>query len=275
MRGIIKFSLSNKFALWMITIIVLVAGLYSGMNMKQESLPNLSLPYLSVTTVVPGASPDGVVEQVTAPLEQRLKNVEGLKNITSTSMSNVSNITLEFDFGQNMDKATTGVREAIDSVKLPDTAQDPSISKFSINTFPVISLSVSGESGLEDLTKTVTDEVQPALEGLDGVASVQIAGQFVKEVKLTFDQAKLAQYGLTEDSVKQMIQGSAVNVPLGIFTLGKTEKSIVVDGRIATLDDLKNLEIPAIPAGAGAAGAGAGQAGAGMPGAGAGATGAG
>ncbi|MEK0312462.1 efflux RND transporter permease subunit [Cohnella sp. 56] len=267
MRSIIGFSLKNKFAVWMITIIVLVAGLYSGVNMKQESLPNLSFPFLSVTTVVPGAAPQGVIEQVTAPLEQRLQSVENVKNVTSTSMSNVSSINLEFDFGQNMDKAMSDVREAIAATKLPEGAQTPTISKFSMNTFPVMSLSASGGS-LEELTKTVTDVVQPALEDIPGVASVQISGQVVKQAKLTFDQAKLAQYGLTEASVEQMIQASAVEVPLGIFTLGKTEKSILVDGRVATLDDLRNLAIPAVPASAGAGqgapGQGAAGGGAGM-----------
>ncbi|MFC3799986.1 efflux RND transporter permease subunit [Cohnella sp. GCM10012308] len=262
MRSIIGFSLKNKFAVWMITIIVLVAGLYSGLNMKQESLPNLSFPYLSVTTVMPGAAPQGVIEQVTEPLEQRLQNVENVKNVTSTSMSNVSNITLEFDFGQNMDRAMSDVREAIAATKLPEGAQTPTISKFSINTFPIMSLSASGEGSLEDLTKIVSDVVQPALEDISGVASVQISGQSVKEVKLAFDQAKLAQYGMTEASVEQMIQANAVEVPLGIFTMGKSEKSILVDGGVVTLDDLKNLAIPAVPASAGATGAGqAGQGG--------------
>lgn len=270
MRSIIGFSLKNKFAVWMITIIVLVAGLYSGVNMKQESLPNLSFPFLSVTTVMPGAAPQGVIEQVTAPLEQRLQSVENVKNVTSTSMSNVSSINLEFDFGQNMDKAMSDVREAIAATKLPEGAQTPTISKFSMNTFPVMSLSASGGS-LEELTKTVTDVVQPALEDIPGVASVQISGQVVKQAKLTFDQAKLAQYGLTEASVEQMIQASAVEVPLGIFTLGKTEKSILVDGRVATLDDLRNLAIPAVPASAGAGQGAPGQGAAGGAGAAAGA----
>ncbi|MDI4648540.1 efflux RND transporter permease subunit [Cohnella hashimotonis] len=273
MRSIIGFSLKNKFAVWMITIIVLVAGLYSGLNMKQESLPNLSFPYLSVTTVMPGAAPQGVIEQVTEPLEQRLQNVENVKNVTSTSMSNVSNITLEFDFGQNMDRAMSDVREAIAATTLPEGAQTPTISKFSINTFPVMSLSASGEGSLEDLTKIVSDVVQPALEDISGVASVQISGQSVKEVKLAFDQAKLAQYGMTEASVEQIVQANAVEVPLGIFTMGKSEKSILVDGGVVTLDDLKNLAIPAVPASAGPGATGAGAAGAGQGGQGGGAAG--
>ncbi|WP_027092519.1 efflux RND transporter permease subunit [Cohnella thermotolerans] len=282
MRSLINFSLNNKFALWMMTIFVLAAGLYSGMNMKQESLPNLSLPYLSVTTVYPGASPEAVVEQVTAPLEQRLKNVESVKNVTSTSMENASSILVEFDYGQDMDKAMTNLREAVDAVDLPSGAQEPSIAKFSMSSFPVISLSVSGGESLEDLTRIVTDEVQPELEGIAGVASVSVSGQYVKEVQLKFHDDKLAQLGMTKDTVEQLIKAAATKAPLGIFEMGKSEKSIVVDGRVTTVEDLRNLPIPVVPsstgasagaqgaapgAAAGAAGAAAGAAGAGTNGA--------
>ncbi|QMV42937.1 efflux RND transporter permease subunit [Cohnella cholangitidis] len=250
MRSVIGFSLKNKFALWMITIIVIVAGLYSGMTMKQESLPNLNLPFLSVTTVSPGSAPDAVVKQITEPLEKRLTNVEGVKNITSTSMENVSSIFVEYDFGQNMDTAVAQLREAAAEVALPEGVVAPDISKFSFNSFPVISLSASGQGSLENLTKTVTDEIQPVLEGIPGVASVQIAGQYVQEVTLKFDQAKLAELGLSEDTVKGIIQGSALKVPLGLFQLDETQKTVVVDGRITTIDDLKKLAIPVVPSAA-------------------------
>ncbi|TVY01338.1 efflux RND transporter permease subunit [Cohnella terricola] len=257
MRSIIGFSLKNKFALWMITIIVIVAGLYSGMNMKQESLPNLSLPFLSVTTVVPGAAPDAVVQSVTEPLEKKLKNVEGVKSITSTSMENVSSIMVEFDFGQDMDRAVAQLREAASDVALPEGAKAPDISKFSFNSFPVISLSASGHGNLEDLTKIVTDEVQPVLEGVPGVASVQIAGQYVKEATLTFNHVKMAELGLSEDTVKGIVKGSALKVPLGLFQLDQTQKTVVVDGRVTTIDDLKNLAIPLVPSNSGAPNVGA------------------
>lgn len=265
MKSVIGFSLKNKFALWMITIIVIVAGLYSGVNMKQESLPNLSLPFLSVTTVYPGAAPEAVVDQLTEPLEQRLKNVDGVKNLTSTSMENVSSIFVEFDFGQDMDNALNQLREVAAGVQLPAGVNAPDISKFSINSFPVISLSASGLGSLEDLTKVVAEQIQPALEGVPGVASVQIAGQYVQEVTLKFDQAKLLQLGLNEETVKGIIQGSAIDVPLGLFQLEETEKAVAVDGRITTLEDLRKLAIPLIPNSSASAGQPAGGAGTGAP----------
>lgn len=104
--------------------------------------------------------------------------------------------------------------------------------------------------------------MEPALEGVNGVASVQIAGQFVKEVTLKFNPSKLAELGLTEDTVKGIVQGSALKAPLGLFQFDQTQKTVVVDGRITTIDDLKKVAIPVVPSAAGAPGS-TGQA---MPG---------
>lgn len=270
MKSLINFSLRNKFAVWLLTIIIVFAGLYSGLTMKQETLPNISIPYLSITTIYPGAAPEGVVNDVSKPLEQKLRNVDGVKMLTSTSLENASSVTIEFNYGTNLDNATAAVREALNEVTLPDNVQKPQISRFSLSSLPVISLSISDESSgdLEELTRVAENDIRPALEDIEGVASVQIAGQYVKEVSLKFNQEKLKQYGLTEDTIKGIIQASSLRVPLGLFEMDKAQKAVVVDGNITTVEDLQNVSIPLVPsapaagaAGAGAAGTGAGAAG--------------
>ncbi|WP_339195861.1 efflux RND transporter permease subunit [Paenibacillus sp. FSL P4-0176] len=253
MKGIINFSLNNKFAIWILTIIISFAGLYSGLTMKQETIPNINVPFLNVTAIDPGAAPEGIVEDVTKPLEVKLRNVDGVKTVTSTSMENAASITLEFDYGTDLTNATATVREALNEVQLPDSVQKPTISKFSIDSFPVVSLSLSDKDGgdLEQLTRLVESDIQPALEDIDGVAQVQVSGQYVKEVQLKFDQAKMAELGLTEDTVNGIVQGSSIRVPLGLFELDKSQKAVVVDGNIIDIDDLKNLAIPVVPGGAG------------------------
>ncbi|GGA42734.1 efflux RND transporter permease subunit [Paenibacillus physcomitrellae] len=257
MKGIINFSLRNKFAVWFLTIIVVAGGLYSGLTMKQETIPNINIPFLTVTTVYPGAAPEGVQNEVTVPLEQKLHNLDGVKTITSTSMENASSIQVEFDYGADLDNASAALRESLNSVTLPEGAQKPQISRFSLSSLPVISLSLAsnGANDLEQLTHLAETDIQPMLEDLEGVASVQIAGQYTKNVELTYDKAKMAELGLTEDSVKQIIAASAVHAPLGLFELDKSQTAVVVDGNITTLDDLKKLEIPLVPS-AGSAGQG-------------------
>ena len=262
MKSLINFSLRNKFAIWLLTIIIVFAGLYSGLTMKQETLPNISIPYLSITTIYPGAAPEGVVNDVSKPLEQKLRNVDGVKMLTSTSLENASSVTIEFDYGTNLDNATAAVREALNEVALPDGVQKPQISRFSLSSLPVISLSISDESSadLEELTRITENDIGPALEDVEGVASVQIAGQYVKEVSLKFNQDKLKQYGLSEDTIKGIVQASSLRVPLGLFEMDKAQKAVVVDGNITTVEDLQNVSIPLVPSAsaAGAAGAGAG-----------------
>ncbi|KRE39931.1 efflux RND transporter permease subunit [Paenibacillus sp. Soil522] len=244
MKSIIRFSINNKFALWILTLLVLIAGLYSGMNMKMETLPDITVPIVSVTTVYPGAAPEEIMDKITKPIEQRTRNLNGVNIISSTSYENASSVVIEYSYETDMDKAAAEVKNALSELSLPDGAQDPSVSRISLNAFPVLSLSLSNDSmNLEQLTKEVQANVLPNLQGIEGVASIQISGQNVMEGELAFKKDKLKPFGLTEDMVKGIIQASAVTVPLGIYEFGDTEKAIVVDGNISSENDLKNLMI--------------------------------
>lgn len=256
MKSIINFSLNNKFAIWILTVIITFGGIYAGLNMNQEMMPNINIPYLSITVIYPGASPEGVQESITIPLEKRLKNLPKIKNLNSTSMENVASFMLEYEYGTDLDRATDDIKETFEKVTLPTGAQKPQITKFSLSSFPVVSISVAGEEDLDELTKVVESEIAPAIERMDGVASVQIAGQFVKEVQLKFDYDKMKTMGLTEETVKGIIQASALKVPLGIYELDKADKAVVIDGNITTLEDLMNVAIPVMPTGQGTTGAG-------------------
>jgi HAE1 family hydrophobic/amphiphilic exporter-1 len=261
LKSIIRFSLNNKFALWIITLIVTVAGLYSGFNMKMETLPDVTIPIVTISTVYPGAAPEEVMDKISKPFEQSTRNLDGVTNVTSTSMENMSSITIEYKFGKDMKAAVSEINEAISKIKLPDGAQPAKVSRLSFNAFPVMSLSISSDGqSLDELTKIVEDSVVPHLQSLQGVASVQVSGQHLNEVQLTFNKEKMKSLGLSEETVKGVIQASAVNIPLGIYQFGETEKAVVVDGHIISLDDLKNLAIPAVPSIAGGASAAAGGA---------------
>jgi hydrophobic/amphiphilic exporter-1 (mainly G- bacteria), HAE1 family len=252
MNPIINFVLKNKFAVWLITIIITVAGLYSGLNMKLETIPSINVPVVSVTTVYPGATPEDVADKVSEPMEKRIKNLNGVGVVSSTSFQNASSVQIQYKFSKNMDEAEKEAQEAISEISFPEGVQEPDISRLSINAFPVMALSISNENeSLPELTTTVEEAVLPELEGVEGVASVQISGQQVEEVQLVFNQEKLAKLGMSEDTVKGIISGSDVTVPLGLYTFGETEESVVIDGNVSTIDDLKNLEIPAIPSNGG------------------------
>ncbi|GKV68154.1 swarming motility protein SwrC [Sporosarcina sp. NCCP-2716] len=256
MNAIINFVMKNKLAVWLLTIIITVAGVYSGTRMKLETIPDITVPIVSVTTIYPGATPQQVDDELAAPLELAVRNLKGVKAVSSTSYQNASSLQIEYSFGTDMKSAEEDVKEALNSFKLPENAQDPSVGRISINAFPILGLSVSeDDTSLEELTDHVEKELVPALEGIDGVSEVAVTGQQVEEVQLTFLPEKLKKYNLEQDTVKQLIQATDMKMPLGLLEFGKEEQSVVVDGKLTTFEELKNLEIPVMPqAPAGAAG---------------------
>ncbi|WP_050616338.1 efflux RND transporter permease subunit [Bacillus testis] len=248
MNKIIGFTLKNKLAMWLITIIVVAAGLYSGMKMKMESIPDISVPVLSITTVYPGATPTQVDEKVTQPVDQIVRNLSGVKNVTATSYQNASSIQIEYEYGKNMDDAKNEVKEALEGVTLPDDVEKSKIDKVNINAFPILSLSIANEKeSLAELTEDVEDDIAPALEGVEGVSSVQISGQQVDQVELKFNDEKMKELGLEQETVENIIKASNIHAPLGLYTFKDKEKAVQVEGNIISLNDLKNLEIPAVP----------------------------
>ncbi|KGX93772.1 Swarming motility protein SwrC [Pontibacillus halophilus JSM 076056 = DSM 19796] len=248
MDKLIKFTLNNKFAVWLLTIIVTVAGIYSGTQMKMETIPSITTPVVSVTTTYPGATPEEVADKVSEPIEKQVENIGGVNVVSSSSFQNASNVQVEFNFEKDMDEAEDQVEEALSSVAFPDGVQEPDVSRLSIDAFPIMAISVTnGDSSLAQLTTKVEEEFLPKIEGLEGVASVQLSGQQVQQVNMDFDEDQLASYGLTEDTIKQLIQGSDITYPLGLYTFDNQEQSVVVDGNVSTLEELKNLQIPAVP----------------------------
>ncbi|WP_404450942.1 efflux RND transporter permease subunit [Virgibacillus necropolis] len=248
MKKITNFSLNNKFAIWILTIMVVAAGLYSGLNMKQETMPDITLPNVSVMTTYPGAAPDEVAEEVTVPIEQRIQNLKGVELVSSTSLANASSVQIQFSFDTDMDEATNEVESALSNLDLPEGANDPQVSRLSMNAFPVIALSISdADHTLEQLTTTVEKDVVPTLEGIEGVSDAQITGQQVQKVNINFDEDQLAKYGLNLKTIKQLIQGSDISFPLGLTNFDGEVKNLVIDGNVATVEDLRNLEIPVTP----------------------------
>ncbi|WP_214884459.1 MULTISPECIES: efflux RND transporter permease subunit [unclassified Exiguobacterium] len=249
MQKITSFSVNNKFAVWLMTIILTAAGLFAGLTMKLETLPDITTPTVSVTTIYPGASPEQVLEEVSSVLEERLQSLNGVEQVRSSSFQNASNIQIDYDFSTDMDEAEQQVKDALSNVELPESTQEPQVSRLSFDAFPVVGAAISDESlDLAELTKLVEEEVQPALEGVEGAQTVQIAGQEIRRVELQFDQEALAEYNLTEDTVKQLIQANDARIVLGLYELGDTEQAVVIDGKSETLEAFRDLQIPYSPA---------------------------
>ncbi|MGE7662938.1 efflux RND transporter permease subunit [Peribacillus sp. NPDC097197] len=248
MRGLVNFVLRNKLAVWLLTIIITVSGIYSGTQMKTETIPDITIPYLTVMGVYPGATPEKVMDEVSIPLEEAVEGLEDVKAVYSNSYSNMSNIQVEYEYGIDMDEAKRALESAIDGVKLPEKAEEPTITAISLNMMPVMALSVSStKEDIVELTSTVEDSLLPKIEKIDGVASATTTGQHIEEVELTYDEAKMAKLDLTEDKVKEMIQASDLAVSLGLYEFEEGEQAVSVDGKFMTAKELKGMLIPVTP----------------------------
>lgn len=248
MRSLVNFVLKNKLAVWLLTIIVTVSGIYSGTRMKMESIPDISIPYLIVVGVYPGATPEQVMDELSIPFEKKVESLEDVKSVFSTSSSNVSQVQIEYDYGVDMDEKKRQLESALDDIVLPKEAQKPSVMAISMNMMPVVALSVSSsQEDIVELTSTVEDIILPKLNKIEGVASASITGQHIEQVSFKYDDAKMAELGLTEETVKQMIQASDMALSLGLYEFTVGEQAVSVDGKIQSVDELKELLIPVTP----------------------------
>ena len=248
MKGLVNFVLKNKLAVWLLTIIIVFSGIYSSTRMKMESIPDISIPYLIVMGVYPGATPEQVMDDLSIPYEKAVESLEDVKAVYSTSSSNVSQVQVEYEYGVDMDEKKRQLEAALDDIALPEGAQEPSIMAISMNMMPVIALSVSSsEEDIVELTSTVEQIILPKLNKIDGVASATVTGQHLEEVAFTYDEEKMNELGLTEDSVKQMVQASDLAVSLGLYKFEEGEQAVAVDGKFKTVEDLKEMLIPVTP----------------------------
>ena len=248
MRGLVNFVLKNKLAVWLLTIIITVSGIYSGTRMKMESIPDISIPYLIVMGVYPGATPEQVMDEVSIPMEKAIEGLEDVKAVYSTSSSNISQVQVEYEYGVDMDEKKRQLESALGGVTLPEDAQEPSIMAISMNMMPVMALSISSsEEDIVDLTSTVEDIILPKIDKIDGVASAAITGQHIEEVSFSYDSEKMTELGLTEDNVKQMIQANDMALSLGLYEFEEGEQAVAVDGKFTTVDKLKEMLIPVTP----------------------------
>lgn len=244
-KTFIQFVLKNKLAVWLMTIILASAGVYSGLKLKMETIPDISVPIITLTTAYPGASPEQVEKNISTPYEKAVQNLKGVETVLSNSYQNASSLQVEFKYGTDMKVARADIKEAIERVELPETADKPVLDRVSISAFPVVALSVSADQqDITELTKTVEDYFSPKLERIDGVSSVSVSGQQVKKVQVVYDQEKLKKYGLDEETIKQYVQGMDTRIPLGMFQFNDSEQAVVVDGKMITMAKLEDLEIP-------------------------------
>lgn len=250
-KKLLQFSLGNKFAIFLMVLLVILAGIYSSSKMKLELLPDAEPPIITIQTALPGATPETVKEDISDKIDSQVRSMSDVKSVSAQSIQNASMVSVEYEETADMDKAENDLQKEIDKIKFDEEVEEPELTRSSMDAFPIVAYSFSNkEDNLKDTTNKINNELIPRLETIEGIQTAQLNGQTSREVSVKFDQDKLQESGLSAESVQQFLKSATSETPLGLFQFDKTEKSVVIDGQFTSVDALKDLEIP-LTAGAG------------------------
>ena len=235
----------------LIFVALIVLGLFSLRSLPIDLFPDVETNTIMVMTSYAGTSASDIEQNVTRPLENALNSVEHLKHITSNSRENISIVTLEFEYGYNIETLTNDVRDKLDMVSsmLPDDANTPIIFKFSSDMIPIVLLSVQAGQSMPGLYKILDENVANPLARVDGVGSVSIAGAPKREVHIYLDPLRMEAYNLSVETVAALVGAENRNIPGGTFDIGNETYPLRVQGEFTDPQQMGNMVVGMSPTG--------------------------
>ncbi|HPQ37995.1 MAG TPA: efflux RND transporter permease subunit [Synergistaceae bacterium] len=238
-------SVKRPIAMGCLVIGLALLGLNAWRKLGLELMPKTDVPYITIVTVYPGASPGDIETDVAKHIEDAVVAIDGLKHVSSSCMENLCQTLLEFELETDVDVAATDVREKLDLVRgdFPEDVEDPIIQKYDVNATPIITLALTGDVPLEDLFDFADNDLKDRITTIPGVAEVEIIGGAEREVHVVLDREKLAPRGLTTMHVIQKLRQGVGIVPAGRIRDQGMEISVKYDGDFEDVVSLGNLEI--------------------------------
>ncbi|MBQ7483185.1 MAG: efflux RND transporter permease subunit, partial [Bacteroidaceae bacterium] len=224
---------------------VIVFGIFSFFKLPIDLYPDIDTNTIMVMTYYTGASANDIENNVTRPLENTLNSVEHLKHITSNSRENISVITLQFEYGYDIDVLTNNVRDKLDMVSsaLPDEAQTPILFKFSTDMIPILLISVQADESQKALYKLLDEHVANPLARVDGVGTVSISGAPQREINIYMDPQKMEAYNLSPAQVSNAIAAENRNVTNGTVDVGTQTYTVRVEGEFTDPQQMLNVVV--------------------------------
>jgi HAE1 family hydrophobic/amphiphilic exporter-1 len=240
-----EFSVNKKVTASMMAMILVVLGAISFTRLGLDFFPDLEFPTVSVITTYSGASSEDIENVLTRPLEQVVSSVNRVKKVTSQTSEGVSVISVEFEWGTNLDFAAQDIRDQIGLYEqyLPEEAGNPLVMKFSFSSFPVIFYGITGDIPAMRLQTIIEDEVAPRLERIDGVASARVFSMDEREILIDVDKASLESRGLTLDQVLMALRAENINLPAGNLVERHSEILVRTMGEFTDLEDIRETVV--------------------------------
>ncbi|WP_406182290.1 efflux RND transporter permease subunit [Streptomyces sp. NBC_01006] len=249
MSWLSRFSLAQRALIGLVSLTALLFGAIAIPQLKQQLLPSIELPMVSVLAPYQGASPDVVEKQVIEPIEATLKGVDGITGITSTASEGNALIMAKFDYGDSGTKQLVAdVQQAVNRARVRLPAEvDPQVVAGSTDDIPTVVLAVTSDKDQQALADQLNRSVVPVLEDIEGVGQVSVDGVRDLQVAVTPDNAKLAAAGLDGASLAQGLQAGGATVPAGSFDEAGKNRTVRVGGGYTSLAQLQDLRLSAGP----------------------------
>ena len=250
MSNLAVLSLKNRALIALVTIVAAIFGGLALVNLEQELIPSIEFPQLSIVTTYPGASPEVVSNDVSAPIESAIQGIPGLESTTATSTTNASIIQASFTYGTDLATAEQKITQAINRIKssLPENVE-PNVVSFSFDDLPVIQLAVTGYDDEATIQSQLEASVIPDLEQIDGVSSAGIVGGRGERVTITPDAAALAADGYTQQAITDALEQNGVLFPGGTVTEGDQSLTVQTGAKLSSADEIAALPlVPSTPA---------------------------
>ena len=229
----------------MVFVAIITIGIFSYIQLPVDQYPKMDPPYITVMTTYPGANAADIEQNITKHLEDQLNSVDDLKEMTSVSYDNLSVVTLEFEWGINLDNASNDVRDAVDKTMdlLPDDVDRPTIMRISTSMMPILVYAVTADESYSGLYKILDDKVIMGLNRVDGVASAYVSGVSERVVYVDLDPNKLDAYNLTLSGIGNMILAENMDVSAGNVKVGLEDYSLRIEGEFDESDEIKDLAV--------------------------------
>ena len=227
----------------MFFLALVIFGSISVLRLPIDILPDITYPSITVVTNYEGAGPQEVERLITEIIEKNVSTIENVKDIRSTSGEDASNVTIDFNWGTNLDEAANDIREKLDRVRrfLPEDADDPFLYKYDPSSRPIIFFSLKGPihpSGLRDLAD---DRIKYDIEQIEGVAAVDIWGGLEREIQVEVNRGKLRSIGLSINALVGILNEENLSLPGGRLETGRTEWLIRPLGEFSSMEDIENI----------------------------------
>jgi HAE1 family hydrophobic/amphiphilic exporter-1 len=227
----------------MLFLAVIVFGIYSFIKLPVDFYPEMEFPAIMVFTSYNGANASDIETNISEPLENAFNTVSDLKEVYSTSRDNVSLITLEFEFGTDLDAAANDVRDALSmySAYLPEEAEDPVIFKFSSSMMPIMFFAITADESYAGIRDQLEEKIVNPLNRIDGIGSISLIGTPTREVMVNIDPRRMEAYNLTVEQIGSILAAENLNMPSGNVEMGLMDYPLRVQGEFQESDQIKNI----------------------------------